>query len=194
MEAFYAGIVDVLAARYDFSRHRRVLDLGGGTGSFLKALLLKYAGLECTLFETPTAARLARERLAATPFADKISIMPGDFFHDVIPEGYDAFLMANIVDLFRPQRNLELLHRVREQAPPGARLLILDLLWTNPTHTEPAFAALMRGEFLLRARASYIYSTEEVRGWLEQTGWELVHQEDGLPGPNTLLVAQAANQ
>jgi ubiquinone/menaquinone biosynthesis C-methylase UbiE len=193
IEAFYAGIADVLAARYDFSRHQHVLDLGGGTGAYLKALLLRYPGLQCTLFETPTVARAAEERLAATPFAEKIGIVKGDFFTDDLPEGYDAFLMANIVDLFRPQRNLELLSRVHERAPQGARLLILDLLWTNAAHTQPAFAALMEGEFLLLARESYIYSTAEVREWLRQTGWEFVHQDEGLPGPNTLIVAEAAS-
>jgi spermidine synthase len=51
VEAITAGTAQVLPTRYDFSRHRRVLDLGGGTGSFLMAVLRRHPDLACTLFE-----------------------------------------------------------------------------------------------------------------------------------------------
>ena len=63
VESFSAGHALALAAAYDFSRHRRVLDLGGGTGSFLKVLLQRYPQLQCTLYELPTAAAVAGQRL-----------------------------------------------------------------------------------------------------------------------------------
>jgi tRNA A58 N-methylase Trm61 len=58
---------------YDFSQHRRVLDLGGGTGSFLVALLRRYQNLEATLFEVPDVAAIARERLASDPLTKQMN-------------------------------------------------------------------------------------------------------------------------
>ena len=69
------------------SGHRRVLDLGGGTGSFLKAILPRYPDLQCTLFELPTAAAVARQKLASDPLGRKIKIVEGDFLKEPCQKG-----------------------------------------------------------------------------------------------------------
>lgn len=190
VEAFSASEAESLAAAYDFGRHRRVLDLGGGTGSFLRVLLQRYAGLECTLFEMPAAAAVARQRLANGPFAERIRIVEGDFLRDPIPNGHDAILLANVVHALSAEHNVEVLRRIREGAPQGGRLLLADL-WTDPTHTDPAFAALMAGEFLVMSGEGDVYSSEEACEWFAQTGWRMVEQRP-LVGPSSLVVAEAA--
>lgn len=190
VEAFSAGSAEALPNVYDFSRHQRVVDLGGGTGSFLKALLRKYPSLVSTLYEIPAAAAVARNLLAGTPFAEKIHIVEGDFFRDPIPQGNDAFLLANVVHVLPPDRNLELLGRVRRHAVKGARLLVVDL-WTNPMHTDPAIAALMAGEFLVMTGDGDVYSVEEVQNWFHQSGWQFVDHRP-VTGPTSLVVAEAA--
>lgn len=72
---------------------------------------------------------------------------------------------------------------------PGARLLIADM-FTDPTHTDPLFAALMAGEFLLMSGEGDVYSMADVEGWLRETGWEPVTRQP-LTGPMSLLVAEA---
>ena len=67
MEAFSASHVLALQPTYDFSRHRRVPDLGGGTGSFLKALLKRYPELQRTLYELSAAADVARLTCTVVP-------------------------------------------------------------------------------------------------------------------------------
>jgi hypothetical protein len=64
VEAFSAASVVALAANYDFGRHRRVLDVAGGTGSFLIPILRRYPALQATLFELPGACAVARPCLA----------------------------------------------------------------------------------------------------------------------------------
>ena len=67
VESFSAGTAAALPNAYDFGRHRRVLDVGGGTGSFLLAILQHHKNLTGTLFELPGACAVARQRLAKTP-------------------------------------------------------------------------------------------------------------------------------
>jgi SAM-dependent methyltransferase len=148
VEAITAGTAAALATIYDFSRHRRVLDLGGGTGSFLIAALHQHPGLDATLLETPAVAAIARQRLSGDPETRHIAIVEGDFFTEPIPGGHDAVIVANILHLFTPEHNLALLRRIREHIPDSARLLLIDF-WTDATHTQPPFAALMAGEFLV---------------------------------------------
>ena len=179
-----------LAAAYDFSRHRRVLDLGGGIGAWLVALLRRYPMLEGTLFDLPGAAALARQRLARDPSVQRAQVVAGDFFTDPIPGGHDAVLIANVMHIYSPAHNLELLRRIRAQVPDGARLLLADW-WTDATHTHPPIAALVAGEFLMFSGEGDVYSEEEARDWLQKSGWRAVELTP-LAGALSLLVAETA--
>jgi SAM-dependent methyltransferase len=188
VEAFSAGHALALANTYDFSQHKRILDLGGGTGSFLKILSQRYPGLEGTLYDLPAAAAVARHNLVGQ-IGQRIDIVEGNFLEDPLPQGYDLVLLSHVAHVLVPQRNIELLRRAREAVKSGGRLLIVDF-WTNPAHTEPLMAALMAGEFLVVGGNGDVYSLEEGRAWLEESGWRFVEHK-ALSGPVTLLVAEA---
>ena len=189
VEALTAPAAGALADTYDFGRHRRLLDLGGGTGSFLRAALERAPHLEGALYEMPAAAAAARERAAGAAGAGQFAIVEGDFLRDPLPGGYDAVLLANVVHLFPPEKNRTLFRRLHAAAPPAARLLLVDF-WTNPEHTAPLFAALLAGEFQLVTGEGDVYSVEEVGEWLADVGGRLVEHRP-LAGPASLLVADA---
>ena len=190
VEAIQAAPAHALPATYDFSRHERLLDLGGGTGSWLLAVLQQHHHLRTTLFELPGAAALARQRLADNhPLAGHTEVVDGDFFHDSLPEGHDVVLIANVMHLFSADHNIDLLRRTRASVANGARLLLADF-WTDPTHTEPAFAALMAGEFLVITGEGDVYSAQDVKDWLDQTGWRVIDRKP-LAGPMSLIIADA---
>jgi O-methyltransferase domain/Dimerisation domain len=188
VEAITAGTAQALATQYDFSRHRQVLDLGGGTGSFLRAILRQHPTLACTLFELPPVAAVSRRQLASTPLAQRLRIVEGDFFQDPIPPDHDAILIANVWHNYSPERNVDLLHRVRRSVAEATRLLLVDF-WTDPTHTQPLAAALMVGGFLLTTGEGDVYSVAEVHGWLQDTRWRPVAHVP-LGGPSSLIVAE----
>ena len=189
VEAITAGAAHALAQSYDFSRHRRVLDLGGGTGSHVRILVQHYPELDATLFETPPVAAIARKALAGTEAGARIEVVEGDFFRELIPAGHDAVLLANVIHLFSPEHNRELLSRIREGVAPKTTLLLIDF-WTDASHTQPVFAALMAGEFLAFTGEGDSYSVEEVGDWLGRTGWTFGDHQP-LAGPASLIVAQA---
>lgn len=189
VEAITSGAAQALACTYDFGCHHQVLDLGGGTGSFLLALLGQYPPLKTTLFELPCVARLARQRLVTASVVEQITVVEGDFFHDPLPPDYDCVLLAHTVHMFSPERNLKLLQRLRASVSAGTRLLLVDF-WTDTTHTHPPFAALIAGEFLVATGEGDVYSEEEVRAWLPQSDWRYVEHLP-LSGPSSLIVAEA---
>jgi len=61
---------------------------------------------------------------------------------------------------------------------------------TDPTHTQPVFAALAAGEYLVSAGEGDVYSEEELREWLLDTGWRPLEHKP-LTDPTSLLVAAA---
>lgn len=189
VEAFSGGQAAALSQTYDFSRHRKVLDLGGGTGSFLVAIARCHPHVEGTLFEFPAAAAVARRKLAGTEFAARVTVVEGNFLNDAIPSSHDVVLLANVVHVLTADENQALFRRIREVCQPGTRLLLVDL-WTNATHTEPLIAALMAGEFLVVGGNGDVYSAEEGKEWFSKTGWKFVEQKQ-LIGPASLLVGEA---
>ena len=191
VEALTAETAEALATTYDFGRHARVLDLGGGTGSFLLAVLRHHGGLKATLFESPTVAALARKRVVNTPLEESVQVVEGDFFTDPLPGGHDAVILANVVHLFSPAHNLALLQRIREHVPDEARLLLVDF-WTDPTHTQPTFAALLAGGFQIVTGEGAAYSEEELRGWLQESGWQAMKRLP-LAGPASLITAKTSS-
>src|SRR6185437_1712603 len=109
VESFTAPMAAALAAAYDFARHRRVLDVGGGTGSFLLAVLRRHTALEGTLFELTGASAVARQRLAREAEGARIEIVAGDLAKDPFPLGHDVLIVANTLPVLSAAHNISLL-------------------------------------------------------------------------------------
>jgi len=189
VEAFSAATAAALATNYNFAQHRRVLDVAGGTGSFLIAALRRHPALQGTLFELPGACAVARQRLAGEPEAARIEVIAGDLLKDPLPDGHDALIVANTVHVLSTAHNLELLKKLRAHVVPNARLLLVDL-WMDATHTQPPAAPLMSGEFLVISGEGQAYGEDEADAWLAQTGWRK-RERRPLTGPASVIIADA---
>jgi len=187
VEAFTRPTAAALATVYDFARHRRLLDVGGGTGSFLIPALGAAPDLSATLLELPEVVELARERLSDAGLASRVDVVAGDAF-GALPAGHDVVLVANLLHLFDGDRAAALVAHLRGAVEVGGRLLLVDF-WTDAGHRSPATAALMAGEFLVHAGGD-VFSVDEGQGWLEASGWSVVAHEP-LDSPISLLIAEA---
>ncbi|GLZ29935.1 SAM-dependent methyltransferase [Lentzea sp. NBRC 105346] len=180
MEAINAGTAAALTAVYDFTPHQRVLDVGGGTGSFLTAIIRRHPHVQGTLFERAEVMALARTG---------VDLVAGDFLVDPLPPGHDAVIVANVMHHLSAGNVVKLLERIRT-ANPAATLLLIDF-WTDPTHTQPMIAALTGAQFLLSSESGRLHSAEEMTGWLTEAGWTF-DRHLPLNGATSLIVAQAA--
>jgi SAM-dependent methyltransferase len=186
-----AAACHALPEAASLSAGSRLLDIGGGTGSWSIALAAADPELTATVFELPLVAPVAREQLRATAYAERLDVHVGDILvADDLPRGYDAFLLANVVHCFAPETNQSILRRIRAAAEPGARLLLADF-WTDPTHTQPLPAALMAGEFAIHVNDGDVYSIEEGTAWLHDTDWRYLDHRP-LAGPISVIIAETA--
>lgn len=189
IEAILAGPAHALPEVIDLSGNHRLLDVGGGSGSWSIAAARRHPHLHATVFELPVTAQIARARVTEAGMADRVAVVAGDAMADDLPTDHDVFLVANLVHYWSPSDNLALLRRVRAAAPAGGRLLLADF-WTDPTHTQPVQAALMAGEFAVHMRDGDVYSVDEARDWLPEAGWRFVEHLP-LDGPQSVIVAEA---
>ena len=189
IEAVLAGPAHALPEVVDLSSARRLLDVGGGTGSWSVAAVRRHPHLRATVLELPVVTEMARSRIEEAGLAGRIAVVAGDAMAQELPAGHDVFLLANLVHYWSPEDNVALLRRVRAAAEPGARLLLADF-WTDATHTRPLHAALMAGEFAVHMRDGDVYSVDEVQDWLPRAGWRFVTHAT-LAGPQSVIVAEA---
>ena len=189
VEAFSSGAATALAESYDFGHHRRVLDVGGGTGSFLISILRRYTGLQGTLFELPGACAVARQRLSGEPEGARISVVEGDLFKDPLPSGHDAMILANTIHVLSAEHNILLLENMRRRVEISARLLLVDV-WMDANRSQPPIAPLISGEFLIISGEGQTYTETEADEWLAQTGW-LKLERKALVGPSSVIIAEA---
>ncbi len=109
--------VERLAA-LDWRGDETVVDVGGGNGSLLAALLRLRPGLRGIVFDLPETVR-DEETLG-----ERIAFVEGDFF-DRVPEG-DAYILSGILHDWNDERAAAILRTIQAAAPPGAHLLVVD--------------------------------------------------------------------
>lgn len=170
--ALLAG--DALADAVDFSRHRRVLDLGGGTGGMSIALCRRVPTLEAIVFELPAVARRARAEAQASGVG-RVEVHEGDFLTAPFPPGCDAVLLANVLSMLDADANRALLARVFEYLPPGG-LVVLSGWMLDDDGTGPLLPVLFCLEDIVLDAPDVERSVAQYAGWLARAGFvEIAH-------------------
>lgn len=164
-----------MAGAYDFGRFRRLLDIGGGPGTYTNAFLRRHAGLRGVLFDLPQVIALARENLAADGLLDRVELVPGDFYRDELPGGCDGAWLSAIVHQNSPEQNLDLFRKIHRALAPGGVLLIRDHVM-EADRTRPVQGTLFALNMLVVTEAGDTYTYEELARGLREAGFAAVTQ------------------
>jgi O-methyltransferase domain/Dimerisation domain len=116
-----------VAAAYDFSGFKTVVDVGGATGNMLAAVLSRHRGPRGVLFDLPHVVRDAPALLKAHGVADRVAIESGSFFESV-PSGGDTYILSHVIHDWSEAQCLTILGNCRRAMGPGARLLIVEMV------------------------------------------------------------------
>jgi SAM-dependent methyltransferase len=125
MGSFTAVISGMVAAAYDFSGMREVIDVGGGDGRLLTGILRAYPSLRGTVFDLPRLAESASRQITGAGLADRYRFVAGDFF-EAVPEGFDAYLLKHVIHDWDDARAVRILENCRRAMRPEAKLLIVE--------------------------------------------------------------------
>jgi hypothetical protein len=133
------------AAAYDFSSMRLVVDVGGGLGGFLIAILRANPALRAVLFDLPEVASGATGNIKSAGLADRCEVQAGDFFTSV-PGGGDGYILSNILHDWDDARALTILKTCRAAMPNTAKLIINEALM--PEDGSASFVKLVDVQML----------------------------------------------
>jgi len=116
-----------VAAAYDFSTFKTIVDVGGATGNMLAAILSNQVGPRGILFDRPHVVKDAPALLDAKGVSNRVSIETGDFFKSV-PAGADCYILSHILHDWNEDQCLTILGHVRKAMNAAARLLIVEMV------------------------------------------------------------------
>lgn len=137
MTALSFGTQQMVLGACDFSRFGRVIDVGGGEGRLLAAILAAHPKVHGTLFDLPAAAGAAEEFLRAEGLDERADVVAGDMFVSV-PAGYDAYVLKNILHDWPDEQSLQVLQVCRSAMSPDSRLIVLDAVIEPGNEPHPA--------------------------------------------------------
>lgn len=121
----YGPEIAKIASGYPFGQFRTIIDVGGGQGQILAAILLAHKEARGTVFDIEPTAALARNFLLNRGLADRCDAVGGSFF-DRVPGGYDAYILKSILHDWDDAKATEILTTCRQAIPQQGRLLIIE--------------------------------------------------------------------
>ena len=130
MTQFSRGHAESVIGAYDFSAFRRIVDVGGGQGLMLAAILGAYPRMNGTLFDQPGVVAGARAALAERGVIDRCDVVGGSFF-EAVPEGGDAYLMRVVIYDWEDDEAIAIL-KVCRRAMRAAKLLLIERIVAPP--------------------------------------------------------------
>jgi len=127
MVGFHGAEPPAVAAAYDFSSFRTVVDVGGGTGNMLAAILARHPEPRGLLFDRAHVVVEANKLLKTEGVVNRVTIEAGDFFQ-AVSAGGDAYILSHILHDWNDEQCLTILGHCRKAMQPDGRLLIVEMV------------------------------------------------------------------
>jgi predicted O-methyltransferase YrrM len=152
---------------------RKLLDIGGASGTYTIAFLKISSHLQATLFDRVEVVEMARERLQTEGLSDRVTLIGGDFYQDPFPPGHDLAFLSAIIHQNSPEQNLDLYQKIYNALIPGGRLVIRDHV-LSPDRLSPRSGALFAINMLVGTEGGNSYTFEDIAEGLTEAGFERI--------------------
>jgi len=170
----------------------KILDLAGGPAAYAILMCQACPGATCVTVDLPAISAEAKSYVAQFGLADRIECRAGDYHTDEYESGsYDIVTIFGALHQESPAAIVDILKRARRALKKGGRLLVLDVM-SDATHTAPKFSALFAVNMALTTQNGWVFSDEELKGWMREAGFDPAEtQRVPPPMPHWLVSATA---
>jgi SAM-dependent methyltransferase len=193
-EAYIRGLYEISrpeheanAALVPVEEPSRLVDVAGGHGGFSMAMCLRHPGLHATVLDLPPSAAVGRRIVEEQGFEDRISFHEGDVFQLGLGKDLDVVSVFNLVHHLPEERNRDLCRMAREALRPGGCLVIGDSARPEPGEGVSEHGAISSLLFYAWSH-SRNFTPSEIRGWMEEAGFEDVESHPNERSPWRIVV------
>ncbi|HXC93202.1 MAG TPA: methyltransferase [Geobacteraceae bacterium] len=175
-ESFLMGMFNLasqlaprIAAAVDLTGFHRLLDFGGGPGTYAVHFCRQNPGLAAVVYDLPSSRSFAEGIISRYGLGDRISFTSGNYHLDQGPAGFDVAWLSHILHAEGPEGCRTILRKAVEALQPGGKLLVQEFI-LNDAKDGPSFPALFSLNMLLVTTSGRSYSESELRVMMEEAG------------------------
>jgi hypothetical protein len=164
------GIGRAVIPNLDLKGRKRLLDIGGGPGTYSSLIAQANPEISCSVMDLPAVAAIASELLEQQGISSRVKTIPGDYHTASFPGGNDVVILFGVLHQESAESLQDILRRAYSALESGGIIYIMDMM-TDRTRTHPAFSALFAVNMALTAEHGWVFSDEDLKIWLENAGF-----------------------
>ncbi len=164
------GIGRAVVPTLDLSGCQRLLDVGGGPGTYSALIAQANPDLSCTVLDLPGVVAIAGELIAEQGLSDRVATHAGDYRTTPFPGDQDVVNFFGVLHQESPESIQSLFAKAFDALKPGGRVHVMDMM-TDATHTAPKFSALFAVNMALTTENGWVFSDSEIDSWLTSAGF-----------------------
>ena len=185
MSAVSAGPAKAIAAKFDWSKYKTVMDLGAAQGMVPVTLLRAHPHLSGLGFDLPQVKPAFEAFAAQNGLADRLRFVAGDFFKDELPRA-DVVVMGHILHDWGLPEKKALLAKVFAALPAGGAVVVYDAV-IDDERKENAFGLLMSLNMLIETPRGFDYTGADCQAWMREAGFRDTRVEP-LVGADSMVI------
>jgi len=177
LRAFILGMADIgrmnaeaMLAALDIAPYRRMLDIGGGPGTYSIAFVKAQPDMRATVLDLPDVLPIGREQAERAGVSDKVTFIEGDLTTSDFGGPFDLILLSNIIHSVDASTNQDVVRRAHAALEPGGMLIIKDFL-LDSGRVGPAYGLIFALQMLLHTPAGDTYTIDDVAAWTDAAGF-----------------------
>ncbi len=170
-------------------RFKRLLDLGGGSGTWTIQFLHACPSAHAIIFDLAEVIPMAMRRLSTAGLSRRVNFVAGDFLKDPLPKGVDLVWVSAIVHQNSREQNRHLFHQTFQALRPGGRIAIRDILM-DEGRTRPVAGALFAVNMLVATEGGGTFTFGELSEDLETAGFSAPAVARRDEGMNSVVIAR----
>jgi len=167
------------AQAIDFTSTRSILDIGGGPGIFAIEMARRAGSATVTILDGAATLSVAEENVREAGLSDRIRLLPGDAFESDFDGPYDLIFISNVLHIYSPQHNLDLIAKCARSLVAKGRLVLKDFFLDDEGGGGPAgplWSLLFAANMLVGTDGGNSYRTREVVDWCRLASLEFVQR------------------
>jgi len=186
MSGIQIGNFMTLAKKFDFSKYKTLLDVGGADGLLSIQICLNHPNIHCRSFDLPPVEPLAKKKVSKFNLSDRITVISGDFMKDNIPSA-EIITMGNIIHGMDEETKQTIINKVYASLPDQGVFMTIENI-IDDERRQNSFGLLMSLNMLIENGDAFDYMPSDFKRWTTAAGFKRT-EIIPLTGPTSAAVA-----
>ena len=186
MHGVSIGPAMALVKTFDFSKCRKMMDIGGGSGVYAINVVKENPHMTATVLDLEPVCKVAQEYIDRYDLASRIKTQPLDFFKENLPNGHDVAFLSHILHDYDKEKGIALLKKIYDSLSETGVIIVSEWM-LNDNRTGPVPSALMGLNMVVETNGGRNYSFEEIADMLKQAGFKNAEKRP-LAGPAEIAI------